>query len=952
MRCLPPKLNCSLALIAAMLLPSAISAQQPLHEKVDALVVADQFFGVGPVASDSEFMRRVYLDLIGSVPTAEEARQFLADEAADKRAKLVQSLVNDPRINHHLTTVFDVMWIERTGDKHVTSVEWRKYLYDSFVANKQYDQLAREILAADGSDDKIRPAARFYLAREGEVNRLTRDVGRMFLGMDLQCAQCHDHPLIESYYQSDYYGVFAFLNRGALFTAKDKKVFYAEKAEGTVSFKSVFTEEEGETGPRLPGDIAIIEPVVKLGDEYTVKPAKEVRGIPRYSRRQQLADHITSGKNTAFNNNIANRLWAQMFGRGIVHPVDLHHADNPPLNPELLDLIGSSFAEMKFDIKQFLAEIALTNAYQRAYETPTDIPAVAAAGQQRLAPLAAELESVKAQGSEALKVFGALVAELDVAVQARAPFKTKQVELLKALGEAIKPDDEAQKALVAANTTLAAKTGQLTPVAATLGKTKEALALIPADEELKALVAVYQTRHDALQSEATALRKDQEAKQAKATETATLRTSRQAEVDAGYTELGKHDQIVAEVEQRYQDSRTVQERFRQIQFRLESQQADAEQVVKLGELTAQRDQLSGQLTTTREQLATAQQSAASLTADMPAMENRLAEATALGVDLAQQLDDIKPGVLEQRQRTTLVATVLAKAELVQEKLPEDKELAAAAVDLKAAHQVEIGRQTKLDTTFAQLGTDKVAADKLTSQADLTLTEARGQLQKLEQEIPLLEQKVPELENQLLGVIDQQQISAAKTTDAWSRRFAVSGLKPLSPEQFGWTLMQAVGLVQQTRVGVVAELDKNSPLSDEDKADSAKVVARHRQVEEQVYDKLKGNVNQFITLFGAGTGQPQDDFFATVDQALFVANGGPIRGWVNPTGNNLASRLGKTEDPTALAEELYLSVFTRRPTESEIADVGGYLAERSEERPVAIQEMIWALLASAEFRFSH
>jgi hypothetical protein len=152
-----------------------------------------------------------------------------------------------------MTNVFDVMLMERRAEKNVKNDEWRKYLYDSIAANKPWNQLAKEVLGADGTDEKIRFATAFYFARDAEPNLLTRDVGRMFFGMDLQCAQCHDHPLIDTYYQSDYYGIYAFLNRGFLFTDKDKKVFYAEKAEGHVSFTSVFTEEQDKTFPRLPG---------------------------------------------------------------------------------------------------------------------------------------------------------------------------------------------------------------------------------------------------------------------------------------------------------------------------------------------------------------------------------------------------------------------------------------------------------------------------------------------------------------------------------------------------------------------------------------------------------------------------------------------------------------------------------------------------------------------------
>ena len=144
--------------------PATLMAQQSLHEKIDGLIEADQFFGAGPLASDSEFMRRVYLDLVGTTPGSQQVRDFIADESPDKREKLVMSLVADPRMNHHLATVFDVMWIERTGDKHVTAVDFQKYLYDSFVADKKYDQLVREIHV------RLMPAAADAMPRMGEAS--------------------------------------------------------------------------------------------------------------------------------------------------------------------------------------------------------------------------------------------------------------------------------------------------------------------------------------------------------------------------------------------------------------------------------------------------------------------------------------------------------------------------------------------------------------------------------------------------------------------------------------------------------------------------------------------------------------------------------------------------------------------------------------------------------------
>ena len=188
---------------------------------------------------------------------------------------------------------------------------------------------------------------------------------------------------------------------------------------------------------------------------------------------------------------------------------------------------------------------------------------------------------------------------------------------------------------------------------------------------------------------------------------------------------------------------------------------------------------------------------------------------------------------------------------------------------------------------------------------------------------------------------------------WSEQFAIGSLEPLNPEQLAWSVLEATGMTVRQRAPVTAELDKKSPLKPEDKKDPAKLTAREKQIDQAVYDKLKGNVGKFVKLFGASAGQPQYDFFATTDQALFFANGGEVQGWLAPGGGNLTDRLVKMTDEKKLAEEVYLSVLTRRPTDDEVSGVVAYLAERTKEkRTEAIKEVVWALLTSAEFRFNH
>ena len=213
------------------------------------------------LASDADFLRRVYLDLNGTIPDAATARAFLDDPAPDKRAGAGRSAVGPSAVcPAHAARVRRDADGAAAAEEHPGS-EWtfrtpsgRSICARVLPDNKPLDQLVREILAADGVDPALRPAAKFYLDREGDANLLARDIGRLFFGRDMQCAQCHDHPLVDDYLQADYYGLMAFVNRGVLFDdTKDKKTYYAETADGEVNYKSVFTgDARDHVLPKLP----------------------------------------------------------------------------------------------------------------------------------------------------------------------------------------------------------------------------------------------------------------------------------------------------------------------------------------------------------------------------------------------------------------------------------------------------------------------------------------------------------------------------------------------------------------------------------------------------------------------------------------------------------------------------------------------------------------------------
>jgi hypothetical protein len=170
---------------------AAEQARRPLAPRIDAIVRkhAPHDQQAAPIASDAVFLRRIALDLTGMIPSAEQSRQFLADASPDKRIRLVDRFLASEGYARHMATTFDVLLMDRRPAQEVKLPEWHDYLRRSFAHNKPLDQLVRELLGADGSDAKTRAAARFLLDRKVEPHVATKDIGRLFLGMNLTCCQ-------------------------------------------------------------------------------------------------------------------------------------------------------------------------------------------------------------------------------------------------------------------------------------------------------------------------------------------------------------------------------------------------------------------------------------------------------------------------------------------------------------------------------------------------------------------------------------------------------------------------------------------------------------------------------------------------------------------------------------------------------------------------------------------
>jgi hypothetical protein len=333
----------------------------------------------------------------------------------------------------------------------------------------------------------------------------------------LQCAQCHDHPLVDDYLQADYYGLKAFVNRGVLFDdSKEKKLYYAETAEGDVTFKSVFTGYARDyVLPKLPQDPPVDEPVLLAADAYVVAPAKGVRPIPKYSRRAQLATLATDGSNGAFNRNLANRLWAVMMGRGLVHPLDMVHSANPAVESQLLTVLADELVKMKFDARTFLRELALSQTYQRASEmpTPADLPVDPATGVATMAAWTSQAEALAADLPGLETAARATSGEFDSAYETFSKCASAREAAAKSHGEAKKASDEVAAALAAAVKDAAAKDEILKALVEARVKADVAVAKLPDDKPLAEAAAQFKTRANEVDTQLAELRKQINEKQ-------------------------------------------------------------------------------------------------------------------------------------------------------------------------------------------------------------------------------------------------------------------------------------------------------------------------------------------------------------------------------------------------------------------------------------------------------
>lgn len=299
-----------------------------------------------PLADDAEFLRRVYLDLLGTLPTAAEAREFLASTDPQKRARLIDGLLARPEfVDYWALRWGDLLKVHRRGLGNKGLHSTLNWLRDSLRENKPLDQFARELLLAQGNLYSNGAVAYYFIDQTPED--LAETTAQVFLGVRIGCAKCHHHPF-EVWSQDDYHGLAAFF---APVQRKDTKEGGAYGGAQSIQLNLAQHAKHPETGQRvLPRLLGRAEPA----------PAD----LP--DPRTALADWITAGDNPYFSRNLVNRVWGAMLGRGLLEPIDDFRATNPPAHPDLLDALAEDFVRHGFDLKHLIRRIANSRTYQLA----------------------------------------------------------------------------------------------------------------------------------------------------------------------------------------------------------------------------------------------------------------------------------------------------------------------------------------------------------------------------------------------------------------------------------------------------------------------------------------------------------------------------------------------------------------------------------------------------------
>ncbi|WP_417394103.1 DUF1549 and DUF1553 domain-containing protein [Gimesia chilikensis] len=319
--------------------------------KIDQhLVVQWKKLGILPSkpVDDATFIRRVTLDICGTLPTVDEVRQYLADSRPDKRERLIDRLLERPEYASYFALRWSDILQNRgsgygTRNQRAGTMLFSAWIRDSIAANKPYDRFVTELLTATGRQAQNPPAIWYRSVRS--TPDYVESVAQAFLGVRVQCAQCHHHPA-ERWSEDDYYSF------AAIFSRVGRKGGFADAEVPTNEV--IYLKDEGEV--HNPRSGRLMQPRPLGGPDFKVSRFDDPR--------RNLAKWMTSPENPFFARTMVNRMWGHFFGRGIIHPIDDARSTNPPTNPVLLDELAYDFAANGYDVKQLIREITNSYAYR------------------------------------------------------------------------------------------------------------------------------------------------------------------------------------------------------------------------------------------------------------------------------------------------------------------------------------------------------------------------------------------------------------------------------------------------------------------------------------------------------------------------------------------------------------------------------------------------------------
>jgi hypothetical protein len=325
-----------------------------INEKIRAGWVANSVFP-SPVADDAEWLRRVYLDIVGHIPPVEELEAFMSDKSKSKRSEVIDRLLDDPGYVRQQTTIWSNLLIGRGNNvqqQRINRDTLNKFLRESFAKNRPWSEVVYDLVSAEGPDTE-NGAATFLMSHlnDGAVPA-TAITARLFMGTQVQCTQCHNHPFNE-WKQNAFWEMNSFFKQAR----KVEHQKYNPKT-GRMDFDYAELASTGFSGP-----VYFEKRNGLMQVAYPKYEGTEVDPGPDTNRRKELARLMIEGENTLVAKAMVNRMWGHFFGYGFTKPVDDMGPHNPASHPELLDRLGEEFVKSKYDLKQLVRWICNSEAY-------------------------------------------------------------------------------------------------------------------------------------------------------------------------------------------------------------------------------------------------------------------------------------------------------------------------------------------------------------------------------------------------------------------------------------------------------------------------------------------------------------------------------------------------------------------------------------------------------------